>query len=233
MKAINHKLINNLLDAIFPLPECFGVICTDDGDELVNDFCIRNAIKRVDPKAVCTYGMSKLVIMSPNLGDYVIKIPFNGYYSQTYYEDGDNEELEWMDFYEAPTIDSWDYCYSEYEKLVDLRKVHLDSFVADTLFYREIDGIKIFLQEKIYLIDKDPKAKSLHLAKRWKNEKYYSMNLKWIAKCIDCYGENKTKKFLEYCENVDEDILSDTHGGNYGYRKNGTPALLDYSGFYC
>lgn len=233
---INHKLINEFLDAIFPLPEQFGITTTEDADEFENNMFISYAIKKVDPEAKLLWGMSKMVINSPKL-DFVIKIPFNGYYSQTYYENEDNDELEWCDFYEAPTADCWDYCYAEYEKYRELKKRNLDSFVAATLFYKEMNGFRIFLQEKINLAhDKNitSSIKSRRIAKKWKEKEYYSMNLDWIAKCIDCYGEKKTKKFLDYCIYEDIDILSDTHSGNYGYRNDAaaSPALLDFSGFF-
>lgn len=233
---INHTLINKFLDAVFPLPEQFGATTTDEGDEFVDGIFIRDAIKKVDPEAKLLWGMSKMVINSPKL-DFVIKIPFNGYYSQTYYENEDNDELEWCDFYEAPTADCWDYCYAEYEKFKDLKKRNLDSFVAETLFYKEMGDFRIFLQEKIIpSYDKSIKSsiKSRQIAKKWKQKEYYAMDLDWIARCIDCYGEKKTKKFLDYCIYEDMDILSDIHRGNYGYRNNITasPALLDFSGFF-
>ena len=193
---INHKLINDFLNAIFPLPEQFGITSTDDYDELEDNIFMTYAIEKVDPEAKLLYGMSKMVINSPKL-DFVIKIPFNGYYSQTYYENEDNDELEWCDFYEAPTADCWDYCYAEYEKFKALKKKNLESFVAETIFYKEMGGFRIFLQEKINPAhDRNiiPSIKSERIAKKWKRKQYYSMDLDWIASCIDCYGEKKYQK---------------------------------------
>lgn len=238
----NLKLVNDLINAIFPLPECFGLTCSEEnGDELQDIFFLRNKVKKVDKDAKVLYGMSKLVIKSPHLNNIVIKIPFNGYWSETYYEDGNNDELEWVDFYQAPTEDGYDYCFAEYKKFKLLQKRKLGSFVAKTLFYREIDGFRIFLQELIYptfeknKISKEiPSKESTKLALQWKKERRCPLmtDANWIAKCIDSYGANKTKKFLKYCEEIDEDILSDCHNGNYGYRPDGTPALLDFSGFF-
>jgi len=197
---------------------------------------MRKALKKVDPSAIMVYGASKLIIISAKL-DFVIKIPFNGYWSETYYEDGDNDDLEWIDFYQAPTEDGYDYCYAEYEKYRDLEKVFLKNFVATTIFYKEIDGVRIFLQEKI-ICSFDNKVnlsskKSMNLALKWKKEKKIDITVAWVASCLDYYGINKTKKFLNYCNEVDEDILNDWHEGNYGYRKDGSPALIDFSGYFC
>ena len=57
------------------------------------------------------------------------------------------------------------------------------------------------------------------------------MNTEWIAICLDKYGKSKVERFLYYCENIDLDILDDIHNGNYGYRTNGTPCIIDYSGY--
>ena len=57
------------------------------------------------------------------------------------------------------------------------------------------------------------------------------MDTNWIANCIDKYGQSKVERFLNYCENIDPDLLEDVHSGNYGYREDGTPAILDFSNF--
>ncbi len=237
---INHELINRFLDAVRPFPECFGPTYTDsDGDGLENIYSIRDNVYNVDPAAQVLYGASKLVIISPKLKDFVIKIPFNGYWSETFYEDGDNDDLEWTDFYQAPTDDGYDYCYAEYEKYKDLKRACLEDFVTKTIFYKEIDGVRIFLQEKVichFSGTFEPSSrKSMDLALKWKKEGKFDfyVEAKWVANCLDYYGVKKTEKFLNYCNEVDDDILSDCHNGNFGYRKDGSPVLLDFSGYFC
>ncbi len=236
-KNFNLDLVNRFLDSIFPLSECFGVTCSEeDGEDFTDRHIFEDAIGAVDPDAKLTWGMSKMVIDSPSL-DFVIKIPFNGYYSETYYEDGDNDELEWCDFYEAPTEDGYDYCLVEFEKFKELSKRGLSLFVANTIFYREIQNFRVFLQEKVnpvfYSGDGIPSKVSKKIALKWKKEKgYHAIDSTWIANCIDYYGAKKTEKFLNYCYNEDYDIISDCHNGNYGYREDGSPALLDFSGFF-
>ena len=236
-KKINHQLINQFLNSIFPLPEQFGVVCSNDyPDEPVYYSSIKKAVKDIDAKALVYFGMSKLVIVSPNLNGYVIKIPFNGCYQETFYEDEDNDEMEWCDFYFATGSDPADYCLTEYENNIDLRNKHFNPFVAKTLFYMEKDGFRIFLQEQVipfnnYWPSSQPSKKSKKIAKEWRKQKKHYMNSDWVASCIDFYGKKKTEKFFYYCENCDEDIVHDMHDGNFGYRKDGSPVLLDYSGF--
>ena len=231
--TFNHKLVNKLLEAILPLPENFGVIYGDNYEEPINYPSITNAIKKVDPLATIDFGASKMVIMSPMLRDIVIKIPFNGNYS----EDEETGELFWNPFNWANGSDGSDYCLTEYEKYGRLKTYGLNCFVAKTYFYKTICGIRIFLQEEIILkneVTKDsytPSRRSKNIAYKWYREDKFNIDPDWIANCLDLYGKSKVERFLEYCDNIDQDILEDVHSRNFGYRKNGTPCILDYSSF--
>lgn len=223
----NHTLINQFIDAINPLPDDFGLI---DYDVPNNYEEIIDAVAAVDSEADVRFGMSKFVICSPKLEDIVIKIPFNGYYD----EDGD-----WYSFSWASGSDKSDYCLTEYEKYRELKKRHLDCFVAKTFFYKTCFNKRIFLQETVTaaadlddLDIQEPSEKSLRIAKSWYRSGELGINPEWIASCIDQYGIIKVENFLNYCNNIDLDILEDCHHSNYGYRrKSNTPAILDYSNF--
>ena len=79
--TFNYKLINEILEAIFPLPEDFGVIVDCDyPDEPYGFSEIQETVLDIDPDASLEFGMSKLVIISPNFEGVVIKIPFSGFY---------------------------------------------------------------------------------------------------------------------------------------------------------
>lgn len=229
--TFNYDNINKVLQAIFPLPEKFGLIQNDGiGTSEFED--IEFNLQSADPAAFLNHGASKLVIISPSFGDVVIKIPFNGYYE----EDDESGELHWFDFEWAAGSDSSDYCLTEYEKYNKLKVYGLDCFVAKTFYYKTIDGIRIFLQEHVIpendlCLSYTPSAKSKKLADKWQNEGMFYIDSEWIANCLDKYGQSKVKRFLDYCANIDLDILEDTHCGNFGYRTNGTPAILDYSNY--
>lgn len=230
--TVNYSNINKVLNKIFPLPKNLGVITNDYYED--NEFLhfLTTEIYDVDPDAFINHGISKLVIISPNFGDAVIKIPFNGIYE----EDSETGELQWYDFQWAAGSDPNDYCLTEYEKYHRLKNYGLDCFVAKILYYKKINGIRVFLQEQVtpeneLCTSYIPSLQSKTLAEKWRDEGKISINSTWIANCLDKYGESKVKRFLYFCENIDLDILEDAHCGNYGYRKNGTPAILDYSNY--
>ena len=228
--TFNHNIIDKILQKIFPLPEQFGTIYGIDPTDTLID--IENKIYQVDSKASLYHGASKMVITSPNFGNVVIKIPFNGLYE----EDEKTGELYWYDFSWATGSSSNDYCLAEYEKYHRLKTYGLDCFVAKTLYYKKINGVRIFLQEQVtpennLCSSYVPSLQSKDLANKWYKEGRFDIESEWIANCLDKYGESKVKRFLYYCTNIDPDILEDTHGGNYGYRINGTPAILDYSNY--
>ena len=113
--TFNHKLVDKFLEAIFPLPEKFGVICSnndDNEDEPIDFWAFQEKVWNVDPDAIVCFGMSKIVIVSPNLENVVIKIPFNGYYI----ESNIKGNLEWNPFRWAVGSDPKDYCLTEFEK---------------------------------------------------------------------------------------------------------------------
>lgn len=240
--VFNQKLVDDFLDAIFPLPEEFGIVSmAEEGEEdyPVNFDALRQEIFDVDSSARVDWGMSKLVISSPNLNNIVIKIPFNGYYMQLVDESKEDPTYfhEWCEFEFATGSDCSDYCLSEYEKYQRLAVYSLDCFVAKTMFYKTIDGIRIFLQEEVIPFsdsaDEYPASlMSKKIANKWHKDREFSgIDPDWIANCIDIYGISKVKRFLFYCKNIDLDILEDMHDSNFGYRKNSTPVILDYSNF--
>lgn len=227
--TFNHELVNQFLEAIFPLPQQFGIFLNEEKSSELTDFSyFEEVIYDIDPNASICFGASKMVIISPNLGNIVIKIPFNGHFNET--------DDKWCPFMWATGSDPTDYCLAEYEKYNKLKTYGLDCFVAKVLYYKTICGTRIFLQEKITPEDdlcfsNQPSKKSQDLANRWYDEGKFYINPEWIANCLDKYGTSKVKRFLYYCTNIDLDILEDIHSGNYGYRDNETPCLLDYSNF--
>ena len=223
--TFNHNAVDKILTAIFPLPEEFGL---DNDTKPVNFSLIQNQIKTVDACAHINFGISKMAIISPSFNNVVIKIPFNGEF---------NEYAEWLPFEWANGSSSSDYCLAEYEKYCRLKTYGLDCFVAKTIKYKTIDNVRIFIQEKA-IPEEDtcfsnfiPSLKSKKLAQKWQEEGQSIFDTLWFANCLDKYGQSKVQRFLYYCNNIDLDILEDTHEGNYGYRENGTPVILDYSNF--
>lgn len=231
--TFDKEVIDYILDdIIFPIPE-IGIIEDDDCDSCVNLDIFKDRIRKSGEKITIEYGMSKFVLISPLLTNVVIKIPFNGSYEY----DEETGELFYKEFEGASNDDDWsDYCLAEYNKYLNLKHKHLDCFVAKTLYYKTINNTRIFLQEKVIpkfniINERVPSERSHNQAKAITHHARRFSDNKWVANCIDLYGENKVEQFFDYCTKVDSDILNDCHSGNYGYRLNGTPVIFDYSDF--
>lgn len=235
---INYSLVDEILEAIFPLPAQFGI--DTDTEELYWLDDMKEIVEDIDSDSEFYFGMSKMVIV-PSEEDFVIKIPFNGYYYGGW-DDNDEYENMWHDFSNAPGSKSSDYCFSEFEKYLALKRKGLGFFVAKTIFYKTISNINIYLQEKVIpfsdYVFSNPSHEITKQSERIAQGMLMSEQLStsrihptWLATCIDKYGLNKVNKFLNYCAAVDNDLLADLHRSNYGYRKNNMPALLDFSNF--
>lgn len=224
----NHEVVDKFIQVVAPMlpPDlCEDYIDDDEESEL------QLLVKRVDPFASIKCGVSKMVILSSQLENFVIKIPFKGSYEYN----SSKEQDEWSPFCWAPSfIDTSDYCLAEYEKYQKLKIYGLNCFVAKTYFYKTVNDFRIFVQERVTPLifdtkDRLPSDRASKIAQLI--QKDISLDTKWLANCIDVYGSSKLKRFLYYCKNIDLDLVQDCHRGNYGYRGNGTPCFLDYSGF--
>lgn len=246
---INAKVINSFLEVVSPLlPERFGSY--DDSDAFPNLEEMLFGLREIDNSAEIRFGVSKMVIIADSLGDEVIKIPFNGMFSLD--AEGGYDEYEdayyvstygWQDFEGAPSdIDESDYCLAEYEIYQQLKQEKLQCFVAKTLLYTILsNGFRVFVQEKVIPIDNSESSslealtpismQILNEAESCRIKKNFRANSEWIARCIVRYGIKQTERFMNYCCYTNYNINADMHTGNYGYRPNGTPCILDYSNF--
>ncbi len=230
INKINYELIDKIIDAILPLPAEFGADYDAD-DEEEEFYDIKQKVFEIDPSAYIHYGLTKLVIISPKIGDVVIKIPFNGMFN---YDNGCGA-VDWYNFNCArDKQEGSNYCEAEYLKYLELKKQQLDCFVAEVICYKP--GI-IYLQEYAVPETEDceprtPSKNSLKKATVLTNEFYLRReNKDWLATCLDIYGEEKVHEFLKYCHSKDSDIIEDLHSGNIGYRDDDTPCIIDYSNF--
>ena len=257
----NRELALKLVDAVFDMmPEDyqFGPVCGND--QIPTKFgMIYDEVKSVDADAELHYGISKLVIISPHLGDYVIKVPFNGMYEENYDCDCSKEDgcdydgrcccycehgIEpdykdyWCDYSNADSPTGWNYCDAEWQKYKNLRKIGLDCFVAKTYPFVEINGFKCFIQE-VATAENDADgnetsrvtAASRKKAESLNSEFHYDLDENWLGLCVETLGASKVRRFMKYVEEKDPEILNDMHSGNYGYRPNGTPCILDFASF--
>lgn len=190
---------------------------------------LQKKITEIDENIKLERGLTKCVIIPP-CTSFVIKIPFKGTIL------GNNISL----FSGADAEDKSDYCLAEYNKYLSLKDASLEKFVAKTYYYKTIDGIRIFIQEKIIPLNNNNISQysfnsknSFNLAEKTLDEYgIYDIDTEWMGACFEIYGYDKVIEFIEFCIYTDTDLIEDMHDGNYGYRENGEPALLDFSGYF-
>jgi hypothetical protein len=223
----NQKAVDKVIKCLSPLPKHFSKENVEDvlGEKLAN--------ANLNYDITFAHGVSKAVIICKEFCGVVLKIPFNGVFWEDYGHPG---KKIWHNFENADAENPADYCFLELKIYKMLQDSGIQNFAAKTKFYKKKDGWSFYLQEEVIPCEQGsyqtPSNKSRRLVDKW----YYSdkvdnsFDLDWFAACIDYYGIAKVKRFLDYCCNYPE-ITDDLHDQNYGYRKNGTPVLLDFCGF--
>lgn len=235
------------------LPENFGKM--QDDDFIVDMGKIEGRIWAIDHTVRFYSGISKLAIVAESLGEVAIKVPFNGCYeySDEYYDylhsdeyDYDDDNEEW-DFDRKYCFEKFcggggryndDYCAEEYAAYKELKELGYEKFVAETELLGGINGMYILVQEFVTSMnDFDKKVinskEAVETSKRIREDYGAANNVEddWVAACIEHYGEELSEKFFNYTEEDGYFILADAHWGNYGYREDGSPCVLDFSDF--
>ncbi len=205
----------------FIIPEQFGIDEDEYGDTL------KSVIDQV-LKIGCefAYGISKFVVF---LNDKeVVKIPFNGVFK--YNENSDDYD----NFNEFSVIN---YCEIEANYYEEAKEWGVAEFFAGTRFvgYTK-DHTPFYVSERINATIDDMWNKvsedSIHAAHVYadsrKGVRGRKLSDHWLALALERYGKAKVDKFIDFLVAFD---INDLHQGNIGFRDNGDPVLIDYSGF--
>lgn len=185
---------------------------------------------------VC-WGATQFVIIDPEQ-DKVAKFAFNGeyYWNEETYED-ENEET-----FNIPTFEPYhkDYADLGYDLFCKAEEEDIDILFAKVEFFgKTVSGNKIYLQEKVISYDDDWSGSSEKNSENSKNsykklvEENSFNGIKWFPKAwatavIEWYGEELLKAFLKF---INKYNLTDWHDGNIGWRKDGSPCILDWAGY--
>lgn len=193
-------------------------------------------------------GASKWVIDIKGF-EFIIKIPYEGYYEEVEDEDYDDckifdsyeeeeayiEEHHHMEFcyFEGADCEShWDYCAAEMEIYDRALKEGIGNLFAKTLlFCHTKDGHPVYIQKRaISYWDCDDKTRrSRNYDKAYNMSYFSSIPAEFLALVLDLYGEKVANALLLFC---DDHCIGDLHLGNVGIRKNSRmPVLYDYSNF--
>ena len=229
MIAIATNIVKNL-----DLPREFG--CDEETGDF-EDYTLVSDQLPCDIDINIDNGISKLVLIPKDM-PFVIKIPFNGMHYHEYEYDEENDEYtECRDEFYPFTVHP-DYCDFEMELVQQAQDRGFEQFVLDTIcFYVDKNGRNYYLQEKAtpsrYSYGMPPREISEHSKEvaASMSKAYCRCDEKWRASVVECYGENMWITFVDWNAMNGLGILDDMHGGNYGYREDGTPVLIDISGF--
>ena len=212
------------------LPHDFGI---DVDDDFYTDDIADQISDIIKGDFYVTNGVSKLVIVPDEL-PFVIKIPFNGRYVYSDYdEESEDYDTCFCYFMMAESeISEDDYCAKELELTARIKEEGFGEFVPDMMYLGRCCGHNVYIQEKAKPMSEC--SKTIHPTEDSLNKsKQISapFNNAWAALAIDIYGEDSYNSFLKWARKNEPDVLSDMHTGNYGIDMNGNPILLDICGF--
>lgn len=203
----------------------------DEGGDLIGA-----QIEDIGLKARIEQGVSKLVII-PTDYNYVIKIPFNGFFDYVWNDEAgecDYDNLVFYYYLNACAPDTSDYCWDELIRINKAYDAGFEKLFPATAFVKEINGHRFYIQEKVR-VARDFKPTGISENSRQKAETltnyYKNCDDTWRAAVIEYYGEIYWKSFCDWNYINCIDMLSDMHSSNYGYDMNGYPVILDVSGF--
>jgi hypothetical protein len=196
---------------------------TEDGEETEAFY---DVVNQLPENTEIRTGASKFVLFLNE--KEVIKIPFNGSF---YYKDKEDEDEAGFVFDPYYTED---YCEVEAHVYSDAVDAEVEQFFAETKFLGiSKSGTPIYISERLATVFSSCDRVAIEsscsedsLKKAHDIDSYLPSD--FIAACIEHYGLEATIRFNKF---IDEEGISDLHSGNFGFRADGSPALLDYSSF--
>ena len=203
--------------------------------------------EQLAPEVETHWGATQVCIIDPDLED-VIKIFFNGSFENVY------DEVNYCGCDVEFTEFRHDYANIAETIYEDAKKLGFGDFFAAFEKIGETDGSKrpVFRQEYVTPLDdggdSHPSKKAVDIVVKKQNTynddedgynfdeaaymeraKWRTFDTNWTAAAIDAYGYELVERFLSFVRETS--IHLDMHSGNYGYRKDGTPCILDWAGF--
>lgn len=170
-------------------------------------------------------GETKLVVFSPALNGWVLKIPCLSYYL--------GAEV--------------DFCKIEVLNYEKAEKAHLEKFFAPTYFVGEFFGIPVYAQKKVECEECTVSESFYEWAERNTDKNDYddeevfydvvysrstNMRLSEILTALYETEENvsgeEIDELFRFCLRNE---INDLHSGNWGYTEERFPVCVDYSGF--
>jgi len=203
------------------VPAQFG---SDEYNEVTDS--MQTVFEQLPLSVQTVWGATQFVIID-GANDKVAKIPFTG----EFWED-DNEAIRFTPY----RINYCDFTYKLYRQALDYDII--DIFAETEYFGTTANDVIILLQEKVIdyydrkdcspsTISEDSKNKYKSL-KGERSSAWQMFPEDWVTAAIEWYGIDVVRNFFWFCDN---NCLDDFHTGNIGWRKDGSPCVLDWAGF--
>ena len=239
MLLLEDKLtkVIDTIDRLALIPIEFGANLEEDWCPVTEELGWKIEKETGIPVEVC-HGVSKMAIIIPGCS-LVIKIPFNGQWKYEEKHNKETGEYEEGEEYFEPFYEYEDYCALEESVYKNAEAAGFDQYLAKTSFYKAIKNCYVYIQEKVFGLYSDKASTPTDDSRRKIKARRdgYIGTSDWSACFIDFFGEDAFEKFYNYCVYGDDEhemcIDDDLHAGNIGFRADGSPVILDYSGWAC
>ena len=239
MLLLEDKLtkVIDTIDRLALIPIEFGANLEEDWCPVTEELGRKIEKETGIPIKVC-HGVSKMAIIIPGCS-LVIKIPFNGQWKYEERYNKETGEYEEGEEYFEPFYEYEDYCALEESVYKNAEAAGFDQYLAKTSFYKAIKNCYVYVQEKVFGLYSDKASTPTDDSRRKIKARRdgYIGTSDWSACFIDFFGEDAFEKFYNYCVYGDDEhemcIDDDLHAGNIGFRADGSPVILDYSGWAC
>ena len=239
MLLLEDKLtkVIDTIDRLALIPIEFGANLEEDWCPVTEELGWKIEKETGIPIEVC-HGVSKMAIIIPGCS-LVIKIPFNGQWKYEERYNKETGEYEEGEEYFEPFYEYDDYCALEESVYKNAEAAGFNQYLAKTSFYKAIKNCYVYVQEKVFGLYSDKASTPTDDSRRKIKARRdgYIGTSDWSACFIDFFGEDAFEKFYNYCVYGDDEhemcIDDDLHAGNIGFRADGSPVILDYSGWAC
>lgn len=225
---VEDKLTKVFNEIVKKVPEKFG--WDEYNTDKENTAIISEALKDANVAGGTYCGATKAVAVISGCSS-ILKVPYSGKWD--YDESVDCDYFTRFRGADNSEDHGWDYCLTEYEVYEAAKENGLDIFFPKTEIMGECKSGTIIKQEKVLdfyeycPVSEDETIKFVN-----SDIKYYCFaDSLWVAAAIERYGKAMVDKLIDFLENNFPIVIEDLHNGNIGFRKNGEPIILDFSGW--
>ena len=225
---IEDKLTKVFNEIVKKVPENFGWDEYDTEEE--NTAVISEALRDAKVAGGAYRGATKAVAVVSGCSS-VLKVPYSGKWD--YDKSVDCDYFTKFEGADNSKDHNWDYCLTEYEVYEAAKENGLDIFFPKTEIMGECESGTVIKQERVldfYEYCSISEDRTIELA--YLDAKYCDLiNSQWIAAAIERYGRTMVDKLIDFLEDNFPIVVEDLHNGNIGFRENGDPIILDFSGW--